>query len=107
MHMKNKISFEFNVDNIKLFSSENRQYNKQLIETILGCELEDSFHILYSQKDSIMPFYDHTNISIFQKHEDRFFIKTIEFMRNVVNYSRIIYFDSKQINNISLYFLMK
>lgn len=32
MHMKNKISFEFNVDNLKLFSSEDRQYNKQLIE---------------------------------------------------------------------------
>lgn len=105
--MHNKISFVFNIDNLKLFSSENRHYNKQLIETILGCELEDSFDILWQQKDSITPFYDPTNIRIVQIYEDYFYIKTIQFVRNVVMYNCVIHFNSKKINNISLSFLMK
>ena len=105
--MHNTISFVFNIDNLKLFSSENRHYNKQLIETILGCELEDSFHTLWQQKDSITPFYDPTNIRIVQIYEDCFYIKTIKFVHNVVSYDCLIHFDFKKINKISLFFLMK
>lgn len=40
--MNNKNYFVFNIDNLKLFSSENRQYNKQLIEHLVNEQIEDN-----------------------------------------------------------------